>query len=451
MWIGLNTVRATLRFARTALRLARGVRDARRVPNQRLHRIIAGQPSVAPRQPVSRGPLVGKVVMFRLSVLLLFILSLTAPTAYAFKLNPCLRVLTYTDGQLGQERMRARNWCGSAPEEYQPAVHEHMTSFAVDEYLETQRWKKNQSTQRFKYMWAKSWSKDLNSPQHLTSALIFGTWWNDDPLMYTWGEGFDLIKGFAHLHSAVEKSRDIYEGGKAGCSSVPAKFHLVRWSHFGEMQHLHFMTNLESNSSTPEQRVAETIKKAKKWIAFSYQVATQEIKADAPLTVAMEKEIGLPPISENYCLTKPSNVKVRTLFTRLSTDNHYRNKITPDVALGSILHLVQDSFSPGHTCRVEISTEAGVLAALHDVSNYNEQIAKNHAALDVYPEWLTAYAKSRKHSYVNDPIVVGAWLIKAVDKRLPWTEVEEYLDSRLFTLAKVVPPSRSSKCIGPAR
>ena len=48
-------VRATLRVVRTAPRLARVVRAARRAPNQRLHRTVAAQPAVAPRLPVSRG------------------------------------------------------------------------------------------------------------------------------------------------------------------------------------------------------------------------------------------------------------------------------------------------------------------------------------------------------------------------------------------------------------
>lgn len=383
------------------------------------------------------------VLIFRVFVLLLVMLGLPAPAAYAFKLNPCLRALTYTDGKLGQAEMRKRNVCPYAPEKYRLAVHEHMTSFAVDEYLEKQRWQNSRHTQRFEYMRAKPWSKDVNSPQHRTSALIFGTWWNDDPLMYTGGEGWDLINGLRYLKQAVEESRDTYEGGTSGCP-VPAKVHLARWSHFGRLQHLHFMTTLASKSSTPEQRVADTIIKAKKWIMFSYQVATQEIQADTPLTAEMEGEIGLPPISDNHCVT---NVKVRTLFTRIGLDYQYRDKITPDVALGSILHVVQDSFSPGHTCRVEVSTDGGVLAALQDVRNYNEQNAKKHAALDTHPEWLTTFAKSQKHSYVNDPILVGAWLIKAVDKKLPWTEVEAYLDSQLFATGKVATTSRGSKCI----
>lgn len=386
------------------------------------------------------------VLMCRAFVLLLVMLCLSAPIAYAFKLNPCLRTLTYTDGYLGQAGMRARNLCPLAPEEFQLAVHEHMTSFAVDEYRGKQRWQNNQHTQRFEYMRAKPWSKDLNSSQHITSALIFGTWWNDDPLMYTLGQGADFINGLKYLNRAVKKSRDTYEGGRSGCS-VPAKFHLARWSHFGQLQHLHFMTSLEGRSSTPEQRIADTIMKAKKWIMFSYQVATQEIMAEAPWTDSMEHEIGLPPIARNHCITKASSTKVRTLFTRLGLDNEYRNQITPDVALGSILHVVQDSFSPGHTCRVEMVTDGGVLAVLQDVHNYNEQIAEKHAVLDTYPEWLTTYAKNRKHSYVNDPILVGAWLIKAVDQKLPWTEVERYLDSQLFATGKVAPTSYGSKCI----
>jgi len=48
-------VRATRSVARTAPRLSPVVRDAKRVPNQRLHRTAAAQPPVAPRLPVSRG------------------------------------------------------------------------------------------------------------------------------------------------------------------------------------------------------------------------------------------------------------------------------------------------------------------------------------------------------------------------------------------------------------
>jgi hypothetical protein len=55
MRIGLNIVRATLRVPRTAPWLARVVQDATRVPNQRLHRTAAAQPSVVPHLPVSRG------------------------------------------------------------------------------------------------------------------------------------------------------------------------------------------------------------------------------------------------------------------------------------------------------------------------------------------------------------------------------------------------------------
>ena len=55
MRIRLNIVRPTLRIVRIAPRLARMVRDAPRVPNQRLHRTAAAQPMVAPRRPVSRG------------------------------------------------------------------------------------------------------------------------------------------------------------------------------------------------------------------------------------------------------------------------------------------------------------------------------------------------------------------------------------------------------------
>jgi hypothetical protein len=363
--------------------------------------------------------------------------------AQAHKLNPCFRALTYSQGVLSEAPLRLRNLCPFAPTEFKAAVHEHMTNFAVSSYrgtraFPTQRdsWEGKADKWRFNYMSEAAWRKDRGS-LHKTSDIIFGIWWNDDPLMFLQGQGNDFRKGVMNLRQVfAEKSRAQYAGGIAHCQ-VAAGDHLARWSHFGALQHLHFMTPL-SAARTRQERVADTRERALVWIEFAYAVATGDIAPDAALTHEDEQRLSLPPLAKNLCLQDAANGKVRSLFTRIGPRDHHhieaRNEQTPDVALGSILHVLQDSFSPSHTCRVERVVDGVRKALLRDVYNYNEQNHEVHAALDGYPAWLLQYASSdgRTHVYANDPVAVGEWLLSAVDDKRPWNEVRDHLLATVF-------------------
>ena len=68
MRIHLIIVRATLRVVRTAPLLSHAVRDATRVPNQRLHLTAAAQPPVAQRPPVNRGLLGGLGLLYKSTI-----------------------------------------------------------------------------------------------------------------------------------------------------------------------------------------------------------------------------------------------------------------------------------------------------------------------------------------------------------------------------------------------
>ena len=128
-----------------------------------------------------------------------------------------------------------------------------------------------------------------------------------------------------------------------------------------------------------------------------------------------------------------------------------RKTLTPDVALGSMFHVLQDSFSPAHTCRVEVSRQGRVLAVLKDVYNYAEQPdKKQHASLDEYPNWLKQLAQGKGHKFENDPVEVGAWLIAALDKKMKWSEVETHLKETVFASASNAPSEQQLLCIGAA-
>jgi hypothetical protein len=379
--------------------------------------------------------------------------------AQAHKLNPCLRALTYSQGVLSEAPLRLRNLCPLAPVEFKAAVHEHMTNFAVSSYrgirpfpMQRDSWQGKADKWRFNYMSEPAWREDGGSP-HKTSEIIFGTWWNDDPLMFLQGQGNDFRKGLSNLRQVFgERRRAQYPGGVAHCQ-VAAGDHLARWSHFGALQHLHFMTSLPA-ARTPQERVADTRERALVWIEFAYRVATGEIAPDAALTDQDEQRLSLPPLAKNLCLKDPAQRKVRSLFTRIGPGDQRhleaRNAQTPDVALGSILHVLQDSFSPAHACRVERVVDGVRKALLRDVYNYNEQNHEAHAALDGYPAWLLHYAGSdgRTHLYANDPIAVGEWLLRAVDDKRPWHEVRDHLRATIFQDDGRDASATPDECIG---
>ena len=369
--------------------------------------------------------------------------------ALPYKINPCLRELTFSTGKLGQDAVRkSLNLCVAAPKKYREAVHEHMTVLAIDKYRGVRRWHPAvEDVQRYDYTYARWWSANGVSRQHLTSALVYGTWWNDDPLMYTWGQGWDITEGILKKLAALNDPRRLkYDGGIAGCQ-VDAEQHLGWHSHYGRLQYLHFMTSTPTGSSTAEQRVRSSTTDALTWMKFAYAVAMGDLRADSALTETLQREVSLPSLALNHCV-RLENVKVRTLFSRLGMPLHHRNAITPDVALGSMLHILQDSFSPAHTCRVTAHDGGETKALLADVYNYNEQNTDRHSDKDLYPDWLHHYAASNMHIYANDPVAVGAWLIAAVDNQISWEAVEARLRTTIFAEANTEARAVGTTCIG---
>lgn len=389
-------------------------------------------------------------------LLLLTLLSLLwamPQDAQAFKLNPCLRVLTIQEDKLGQKPILWTNPCPLLPDELQSAVHEHMSIAAIAKYRQKKMFQKSVwmgvPTHELNYMRPDVWRVGTGY-QHETYAIIFGTWWNDDPNMYLLGEGQDFRKGvqkFRNMFSATKSS--VLLSDLDSCY-VPASQHIGYTSHFDALQHLHFMTFL-GKEHDERTRLEAAIDDALIWIEFAYKVSTKEIKASDPLTTDHEQRLKLPSIAINLCLKNAGNAKVRSLFTRQgpsTTENlNYRNEITPDIALGSIFHILQDSFSPSHACRVQVQHDGKTVAALRRVFNYNEQDHDTHAKGDGYPGWLVEHVRTGRHQYANDPVAVGAWLLDAVDKKMVWSDVRTHLLSTVFAMAPIDLSGTTEACI----
>lgn len=429
-------------------------------------------------------------------ILILTIWASVSLDTLAFDINPCLRKLTYADdGSLGQTKVRWFNVCPVACGKLKHvAVHEHMTVFSINAYRDETKSTQDGSKQKigkrsFVYVEGaalKPWSKNQRIWQgaalkpwknqriwqgatlkpwknqriwHRTDAIVYGSWWNDDPLMYWWGQGNDIIMGGEKFAQVFGKNvRGFYSGDPKNCKNKipPAEF-LPRLSHFGRLQHLHFMTDIIDKCKPADMtnlerctlagdRLGDTITKVMDWMKFAYGVAVGGLLPESQLTRDQESELGLPSIAANLCI-KPENTKIRSLFARTGLKTEDRNNRTPDIALGSMFHIIQDSFSPAHTCRIEKTVNGETYAVLHDVYNYREQDETDHRKKDAIPDWLIHYAKDTQHVYVNDPIAVGAWLLDAVDQRKEWGEVEAHLKDTVFARS-TTESNGQTKCIG---
>lgn len=360
--------------------------------------------------------------------------------AWSYTLSPCFRVLTYDKDTPAQKPVRQLGkLCEPILKSHEGlAVHEHMSAASIRKVSQTPF----ADTWQFRYMNDNQWPA-YGGPAR-SYAIIFGTWWNDDPLMLTLGQGTNFSKGGIHSWRAIFQARDTYRGGRSECQ-VKADIHLARQSHLGKLQHLHFMRPLDTGNTSREQHIQTTVDNALTWMSFTYQVATGDLAPDASISPEMEQKLSLPSIAENFCV-EPESVKVRTLFTPISNDKDIplRDRRTPEIALGSMLHVLQDSFAPAHACRVSRAVGTAKQALLVDVDAYRVEDKARHSLRDGYPDWFIAHLKSGQHVYENDPVAVGAWLIAAVDAKRPWSEVEAHLRATIFASTN---SENGEKCI----
>jgi hypothetical protein len=357
--------------------------------------------------------------------------------AIAFQLQPCLRMLTinHKTGALGEKALRTTGLTcrfGKLINVDPHSVHEHLTWFSIALY---QRQNVDTLTETLNYISPDSgWT---SSKTRSRKAVIMGSWWNDDPLMYLWGGGKDFRHGVSKLGKAMEQ-HTWYEPKLDMKPCISHENFLPQLSHFGNFQFLHFMTNETIDTSN---RLASTQRKALSWMKLAYLVAVGSIDPDTSLSnelitqyVPEISDLNLPTITEkNLCLQNPTSKKIRSLFAQPGLDTTVRNERTPDIAAGSMLHIIQDSFSPAHTKREPEVINGKKYYVLHDVFNYNEQSDKKaHSNLDDYPAWLISYAKTGAHEFANNPIIVGACLLEAIDRKSHWEAVEEYLLDTAF-------------------
>lgn len=110
----------------------------------------------------------------------------------------------------------------------------------------------------------------------------------------------------------------------------------------------------------------------------------------------------------------------------------------PDVALGSMLHVVQDSFSDAHAERaydVSAPCPQGRIVEFH---SYSHQDPGRHGGADTRSAWRT----NADFTASANPVEVSARLMAFVDARADWSRVvEPYLRETVLCLGADARPS----------
>lgn len=265
-------------------------------------------------------------------------------------------------------------------------------------------------------------------------SVLAGVRWNDDP-------PFRLSKGQARGLRCVTGDTvrfetqpacwgalfwDASKGAARGEVYGPGHAMLYR-SHFGDLQFLHAM------ASRDREPASETKARLMDWFQFAWRTASREYTLDTRL-----KDVPIPTIQAAFGKTE---WRVQDLYAMGATNNLRRE--IDNVAFGSLLHTLQDSFAAGHVEREESSgtqtctaggfsvTAPGSIISFHA---YNRQSHEAHARADSQAAFITHFQQE------GDAVDLGRAVLKARQARLTWEQVEPLFDC-MFTLRNAETPA----------
>ncbi len=218
----------------------------------------------------------------------------------------------------------------------------------------------------------------------------------------------------------------------AGCNAKPgqARGNLMTRSHFGDLQFLHSMAN--ADDAAP----ATTQKKILGWMEFAWRVATNEFKSDTQLNA-----IKIESIQEHFGCT---GWTVGDLYV-LGRNDTKLLKHVDEIAFGSVLHTVQDSFSAAHVARTApaptetcsgLSTvvQPGLIEEFH---SYGKQDSHKH---DVEDEREAMVSLRIGEADMPIAVVVSRQMVDYFRARKKWEEVAPYF----LCVFELSPTARSS-------
>lgn len=264
--------------------------------------------------------------------------------------------------------------------------------------------------------------------------VLAGVRWNDDPPFRMTSRQSrsskcktqETIRFETQPGCWVALFLDANKGAAKGDVYGPDHAMLYR-SHFGDLQYLHSMASGDGES-------AEATKaKLMGWFEFTWRASRGEYTLDTRL-----KSIENPTIQSAY---GHGEWRLLELYT-LGASGGLRRYVN-DVAFGSLLHTLQDSYAAGHVDREEstgtgecqvrnlsVASPGGIL----EFHAYNHQSHKRHAEADSRVSFMRTFQSD------GNVVDVGRVLVKARSQDIPWDEMAPFFDC-VLTLRKPQAPA----------
>lgn len=263
--------------------------------------------------------------------------------------------------------------------------------------------------------------------QFATPYVIAGVRWNDDPpfqmnsnqakgtsckIAYKDGRPVTIRfitqpQCWAELFLAAEKQIKADANTKFDVASQAA---LPLRSHFGDLQFIHSMASSDGEDAT------ETRSKILGWAELTWGVVRGSYKLETWL-----KDIDVPVAQQFF---GKSGWRIQELFTL--GDPSMRAYVS-DVAFGSLLHMVEDSFAAGHVDRMEPANGAQCPGNSHDAPgpirefhSYIHQTTSTHAGADSRDAFIN-------NNLPPGVVDVGRTLVKMRKGDADWPAVKAYL------------------------
>ncbi|WP_256680006.1 hypothetical protein [Pseudomonas sp. Marseille-P9899] len=271
--------------------------------------------------------------------------------------------------------------------------------------------------------------KYCNTPdlENAGPYVIAGVRWNDDPVFMpsledgkTRGCNGKYSVGFiTQTRCWINLFNKAEEESASNPQAYMGKGNYISRSHFGDLQFLHAMASQEGVPA--EVTRAEILM----WAEFAWGVADGTYSLGTYL-----KDISIEGWDRHFS----NDQTVQDLFT---VGRPWLRAHVNEVALGSLMHLVQDSFAEGHVDRrEEINGEKcadgtqAVFGRIREFHSYAGQDHGKHKDDD-------ASESARQSLMRHDPDVVdaGKRLRGLFADKKSWAEVKPYLEGCVFALA----------------
>ncbi len=247
---------------------------------------------------------------------------------------------------------------------------------------------------------------------------IRGVFWNDDPCaqLFTENDFIPLEPSYGVVWYTDFRKAKKKTSQQAGFADLSCR--ILGRSHFGDLQFFHGMADRNG------AKASETQAQLLAWASVAYRVATGAIDAQSPLRADATAQT-LPLAIGDWSAMR--------LF-RAKTMAETRAR-----ALGSLLHVIQDSYARGHVARVAAgSANAG---AVTQFLSYVDQDEKKHAHDDSWGSGGTDLAKTLAIPGSKEALAASTEIVRRFKAGEAWASVEQYLKvGPLF----VVPDAKDS-------